>query len=164
MLWLAVIVFPVPLVLPAHQARSVLLAVVELQHFRGAFLPLHAVVCQGERGWGLLAWTVEVEVVVADLVVPPVHLLVEPDVDAHVAGVVVGLYVEGLGHRLCRRVELEHVRVAIATHHVLADIEVPLHAVVGPYLEVLDSEHHRVVSGLNLRVVPPCLALPAAVG
>ena len=98
------------------------------------------------------------------MAVPPVHLLVQVDVDVDAAGVVVGLQVEGLGHRLRRGGEGELARVAIATHHVLADVVVQLNGVVGPYLEVLDGQLHRVVAGIDERVGPPCLALPAAVG
>ena len=98
------------------------------------------------------------------MAVPPVHLLVQVDVDVDAAGLVVGLQVEGLGHRLRRGGEGELARVAIATHHVLADVVVQLNGVVGPYLEVLDGQLHRVVAGIDERVGPPCLALPAAVG
>ena len=98
------------------------------------------------------------------MVVPPVHLLVERDVYVHVAGVFRGLHVEGLGHRLGGRVELEIHVVVLAPCHVLADVGRDANAVVGPYLEVLDSELHRVVSRLYLGVVPARGALPAAVG
>ena len=98
------------------------------------------------------------------MAVPPVHLLVQVDVDVDVAGVVVGLQVEGLGHRLRRGGEGEPARVAIATHHVLADVVVQLNGVVGSYLEILDSELHRVVAGIDERVAPPGSALPGTVG
>ena len=127
-------------------------------------LPLDSVVCQGERGWGLLAGPVVVEVVRSHVVVPPVHLLVERDVYVHVAGVFRGLHVEGLGHLLRRRVELELHVVVLAPCHVLADVGRDADAVVCPYVQVVHCEHHRVVARLDLRVVPPCLALPAAVG
>ena len=127
-------------------------------------LPLDAVVCQGERGWGLLAWPVVVEAVRSHVAGAPVHLLVEIYVDVHAAGVFRGLHVEGLGHRLRRGVELELHVVVLAPCHVLADVGRDADAVVGPYVEILDSELHRVVSGLYIRVAPPCGALPAAVG
>ena len=104
------------------------------------------------------------EVVVCHMAVPPVHLLVQVDVDVDAAGVVVGLQVEGLGHRLRRGGEGELARVAIATHHVLADVVVQLNGVVGSYLEILDSELHRVVAGIDERVAPPGSALPGTVG
>ena len=97
-----------------------------------ANLVVHPVVGQGERRGRLLAGAVEVEVVVCHMAVPPVHLLVQVDVDVDAAGVVVGLQVEGLGHRLRRGGEGELARVAIATHHVLADVVVQLNGVVGP--------------------------------
>ena len=98
------------------------------------------------------------------MVVPPVHLLVERDVYVHVAGVLGGLHVEGLGHRLRRGVELEIHVVVLAPCHVLADVGRDADAVVCPYVQVVHCEHHRVVARLDLRVVPPCLALPASVG
>ena len=97
-------------------------------------------------------------------VVPPAPfvVLVQADVDVQIARVVVSLDVEGLRHRLCRRVELELVPLAVASHHALAYVEAPLHAVVGADHQVLDCELHRVVALLDLRVIAPCLAGPCA--
>ena len=165
LLAILVVVGPVPTFVPALVAVSfrVLVALVE-GLVVPLLLPLDAVVCQGERGWGLLAWPVVVEAVRSHVAGAPVHLLVEIYVDVHAAGVFRGLHVEGLGHRLRRGVELEIHVVVLAPCHVLADVGRDADAVVCPYIQVVHCEHHRVVSGLYLRVVPPCGALPAAVG
>ena len=153
----------VPAVVPALVAVPHVLALVEVLVVP-LLLPLHAVVCQREWRGRLLAGAVEVEVVVCHMAVPPVHLLVQVDVDVDAAGLVVGYQVESLGHRLSRGGESEPARVAIATHHVLADVVVQLNGVVGSYLEILDSELHRVVAGIDVRAAPPSLALPGPVG
>ena len=92
---------PVPILVPALVAVAVIVLVALVEGLVvPLLLPLDAVRRQGERGWGLLAGPVVVEVVRSHVVVPPVHLLVERDVYVHVAGVLGGLHVEGLGHRL----------------------------------------------------------------
>ena len=125
----------VPFVLCAHHASILLEAGVELQRFK-AELVLDAVVGQGEWRWWHLAWTPPIEGVRG----PVVHVvvLVQGDVYAQVAGVVVRLDVEGLGHRLRRGVEFELAPGVVASLHVNAVTELVGHAVVGADHQVLD--------------------------
>ena len=101
------------------------------------------------------------EVVVGHVAVAPVIILVQVDVDVDVAGVVVGLQVERLGHRLRRGVKLDgHVVVLAPVHGKPADVSGYVQAVVGSDLEILDRELHRVVALLNRWVDLAGLAVP----
>ena len=67
---------------------------------------------------------------------------------------------EGLGHRLCRRVELEFHFVPVATICAV-NAQADLQGVVGADHEVLYRELHAVVARLDLRHNRPRgLALP----
>ena len=126
----------------------VLVAPVEASHVVGDPLVLHAVVVQGEWGGWLLARALEVEVVPTHSVEVPVPgavrlVLVELDLDVHVAGEVVGLevpvdeLVDVLALGVAGRVErVELGVVVVPAPHVLVDLYCPLDLVLDVLLEV----------------------------
>ena len=153
----------VPLVVPALVAFLVLLALVVLPVLV-LLLPHDPVVCQGEWRWGLLAGPIEVEVAEANPA--PVVVLVdvcEAQFDRHVAGVVVGLHVECLGHRVGGSGEFQEdyfpIRSVLHPNGVAT-----LYSVVLPRYQVLYPQLHRVVARFDGGAQHICNAPPGAVG
>ena len=125
-------------------------------------LPLHAVVCQGEWGWWLLARSFEEELFRGN-VIPRPHVLIHqlyPDVN--VAREVVSLDVEVERLLLRGRVELDPVLLAVAVE-ISADIGLDHDRVVLADLESLDGQHHAVVALIQGWIHHFCDAVPHAV-